>query len=113
MLHKFAWGSLESEEESVPEQPLTVDEVAEFMRVSSKTVMRAIASGQLEASQVTQGRGGWRIRPQAIDAWLDSRSNRTRPERTLAEVRRVKTPSPAPRRPGRVPRSGGGGTLVA
>lgn len=112
MLHKFA-GSLESEEQPVPEQPLTVDEVAELMRVSSRTVMRAIASGQLEASQVTQGRGGWRIRPQAIDAWLDSRSNRTLPERTLAEVRRVETQSPAPRRPGRVPRSGGGGTLVA
>ena len=104
---------LESGGELVPEQPLTVDEVAELMRVSSKTVMRAIASGQLEASQVTQGRGGWRIRPQAIDAWLDYRSNRTHPERTLAEVRRVETQSPAPRRPGRVLRSGGSGTLVA
>ena len=113
MLHKFALGSVESGGEPVPEQPLTVGDVAEFMRVSSRTVMRAIASGQLEASQVTQGRGGWRIRPQAIDAWLDSRSNRTLSERTLAEVRRVETQSPAPRRPSRVPRSGGSGTLVA
>lgn len=113
MLHEFAFGSVESEGDSVPEQPLTVDEVAEFVRVSSRTVMRAIASGQLEASQVTQGRGGWRIRPQAIDTWLDSRSNRTLPGRTLAEVRRVETQAPAPRRPGRVPRSGGSGTLVA
>ena len=113
MLQKFAFGGFEPEGESVPEQPLTVDDVAEFMRVSSKTVMRAIASGQLEASQVTQGRGGWRIRPQAIDAWLDSRSNRSLPQRTLAEVRRVETQSPAPRRPGGVPRSGGSGTLVA
>ena len=113
MMLRFAFGGFESGGESVPEQPLIVDEVAELMRVSSRTVMRAIASGQLEASQVTQGRGGWRIRPQAIDAWLDSRSNRTLPERTLAEVRRVETQLPAPRRPGRVPRSGGSGTLVA
>lgn len=97
----------------MPEQPLTVDEVAEFMRVSSKTIMRAIASGQLEASQVTQGRGGWRIRREAIDAWLDSRSNRTLPQRTLADVRRVETQSPTPRRSSRAPRSGGSGTLVA
>lgn len=97
----------------VPERPLTVDEVAELMRVSSKTVMRAIASGHLEASQVTQGRGGWRVRPQAIEAWLDSRSNRARPVRPLDNVRRVETQTPTPRRPGRAPRTSGSGTLVA
>jgi excisionase family DNA binding protein len=83
------------------------------MRVSSKTVMRAIAAGQLEASQVTQGRGGWRIRPEAIDAWLDSRGNRTFPVRPLADVTRVEPQTPAPRRPGRAPRAGGRRTLVA
>jgi excisionase family DNA binding protein len=97
----------------VSERPLTVDEVAAFMRVSSRTVMRAIAAGQLEASQVTQGRGGWRIRREAIAAWLESRSNRTVPARPLGDVRRVDSQTPAPRRPGRAPRAGGSGTLVA
>jgi hypothetical protein len=44
LLHKFAFGNSECGRGSVSEQPLTVDEVAEFMRVSSRTVMRAIAS---------------------------------------------------------------------
>ncbi len=94
-------------------QPLAVDEVAEFMRVSSKTVMRAIVAGHLEASQVTQGRGGWRIRPEAMDAWLEIRSSRPRTERALADVRRVEPQAPAPRRRGAAPRVGGRGTLVA
>lgn len=95
------------------EPPLTVDEVAEFMRVSSRTVMRAIAAGDLEASQVTQGRGGWRVRPEAIDAWLTIRSNRALPVRPLADVTRVEPQTPTARRPGRGPRAGGSGTLVA
>jgi excisionase family DNA binding protein len=83
------------------------------MRVSPKTVMRAIAAGHLEASQVTQGRGGWRIRPKAIDAWLESRSNRTRPVRPLADVTRVAPEPPVLRRSGRAPRTGRSGTLIA
>jgi excisionase family DNA binding protein len=37
----------------VKDRPLTVDEVADVVRVSSRTVMRAIAAGHLEASRLT------------------------------------------------------------
>lgn len=93
--------------------PLTVDEVAELMRVSVKTVMRAIAAGQLEASQLTQGRGGWRVRPEAIDAWLEARSNRMRPSRDLPDVARVVVEPVAPRRAVRATLGDGRGTLIA
>ena len=52
-------------------------------------------------------------RREAIDAWLESRSNKTLPMRALADVKRVEPQSPAPRRPGRVRRAGGSGTLIA
>jgi excisionase family DNA binding protein len=60
------------------DRPLTVPEVATLMRVSAKTVMRAIMAGHLEASQITQGRGGWRITESAVERWMDVRSNLAR-----------------------------------
>ena len=54
---------------------LTVEEAAERVRVSARTVMRAIRAGQLQASQLNQGRGGWRIYESAIDAWMGARCN--------------------------------------
>lgn len=56
------------------------------MRVSAKTVLRAIAVGHLEAGRLRQGRGGWRIRPEAVDAWLEMRSNRRLRARPLGDV---------------------------
>lgn len=92
--------------------PLTVEQVAELVQLSSKSVMRAITAGHLEASQLTQGRGGWRVRVEAIDEWMDARSNRARRPRPLADVSRV-DPAPVPRRPSRAPRTDGSGTLAA
>jgi excisionase family DNA binding protein len=93
--------------------PLTVDEVADLVRLRAKTVMRAIAAGQLEASQLTQGRGGWRIRPEAIDAWLESRSNRSAARRPLGDVGRVSVEPIAVRRVDRSTRAARSGTLTA
>jgi excisionase family DNA binding protein len=76
-------------------RPLTPDQVAELVQVSRKTVMRAIEAGELEASQLTQKRGGWRIRPEAIDEWMKLRSNRRRPPRSLADVAPVNTTAEA------------------
>src|SRR4051794_13118654 len=59
-------------------QVLTVEQVAERVQLSTSTVMRAINAGELEASQLTRNRGGWRVREAAITAWLDLRSNRRR-----------------------------------
>lgn len=58
---------------------LTVGEVADIVKLSTKTVMRAIAAGELAASQLTRGRGGWRIYESAIADWMERRSNRRRP----------------------------------
>ena len=76
---------------------LTIKQVAELVQLSPRTVMRAVRAGDLDASQLTQSRGGWRIEEPAIAAWLAARSNHPRhrrlPEGLVAEV------ASAPRRP--------------
>jgi excisionase family DNA binding protein len=61
---------------------LTPEQVAERVQVHTRTVMRAIASGDLVASQLAR-RGCWRITEQAVEAWLEARSNRQQPQRTV------------------------------
>src|SRR3954470_4710209 len=65
-------------EGSADRRILTVDQVAELVQLSTKTVMRAICAGELEASQLTQTRGGWRVQHAAIERWMEVRSNRHR-----------------------------------
>ncbi len=48
---------------------LTPAEVADYCRVSSKTVLRAIKSGTLRASRLGS-RSAYRIRFQDIEAWI-------------------------------------------
>jgi excisionase family DNA binding protein len=90
---------------------MTPGEVAEMVRVSCKTVMRAIEAGELEASQLARKRGGWRIMPAAVEEWMQVRSNRRRPPRPLPDVSRVEPP--VLRRGGRSPASSGSGRLAA
>jgi excisionase family DNA binding protein len=82
--------------------PMTVDEVAVFCGVSSKTVRRAIERGDLEAARLG-GHGALRIRPEAIDEWFARRSTR----RTVRRVVEAAPIAPAPvaggRRRQRVP----------
>jgi excisionase family DNA binding protein len=75
--------------ESLPGRILTLDEVAELVQLSARTVYRAILAGDLDASQLTQRRGGWRIYESAVADWMRKRSNRARPPRPLADVRPV------------------------
>jgi excisionase family DNA binding protein len=79
--------------DELPGRILTLDEVAERVHLSTRTVYRAILAGDLEASQLTQRRGGWRVYESALDAWMVKRSNRTRPPRPLADVRPVEPDS--------------------
>lgn len=79
------------------EEKLIPKQVADQVQVCVKTVMRAIAAGDLEASQLTAG-GTWRIKQSAVEAWLELRSNRQRPERPLAPVEPVGTAASAARR---------------
>ena len=83
---------------------LTVDQVADVVQLSSKTVLRAIAAGHLEASRLGQGRAGWRVKKGAVDQWMELRSNAS----ACAQARMVSAlpiPASSPdvaRRPGRL-----------
>lgn len=50
---------------------LTIEEVAEILRVSSRSVNRYIESGRLKASKL----GVWRIKRSDLDAFLEQTSN--------------------------------------
>ena len=51
---------------------LTIEEVAEFLRVSTRTVIRYIESGKLRASKI----GGWRIKESDVQLFLEETSNK-------------------------------------
>src|SRR5689334_8352919 len=73
---------------------LTIEQVAEMLQVSTRTVRRAIDARGLRAVQVA-GRGTWRVRRQDLDAWLDVRdSGAATPNEGVA-------PAPAPSAPAR------------
>ena len=50
---------------------LTIEEVAEILRVSSRSVNRYIESGRLKASKL----GVWRIKRSDLDKFLEETSN--------------------------------------
>ena len=50
---------------------LTIEEVAEMLRVSTRTVIRCIDSGKLKASNI----GVWRIKQSDVDVFLEKTSN--------------------------------------
>ncbi len=50
---------------------LTIEEVAEILRVSTRTVIRYIDSGKLKASKI----GVWRIKQSDVDMFLEKTSN--------------------------------------
>jgi excisionase family DNA binding protein len=57
----------------VPEQLLTIDDVAALCRVSSKTVRRWIKTRELTAAQLG---AQWRIRPRDLDLFIHERMER-------------------------------------
>ncbi len=50
---------------------LTIEEVAEILRVSTRSVNRYIESGRLKASKL----GVWRIKQSDLDRFLEETSN--------------------------------------
>jgi excisionase family DNA binding protein len=79
----------------------TIGQVADLVQLSTRTVERAIASGDLEASRLTRSRGGWRIEEAAIYRWLERRSNRSLAVGILAGDRPSDLARLQPRRPAR------------
>ncbi len=57
----------------VPEQLLTIDDVAALCRVSSKTVRRWIKTRELTAAQLG---AQWRIRPRDLNLFIHERMER-------------------------------------
>ncbi len=49
------------------QEMMTVDEVAQYLRVSRSTVYRLLRDGEVPASKVG---GYWRFRRHVIDRWL-------------------------------------------
>ncbi len=56
------------------EKLLTIEEVADILRVSYRSVIRYIESGRLKASKI----GVWRIRQFDLDKFLEETSNLVR-----------------------------------
>ena len=50
---------------------LTIKEVAEYLRVSERSVLRYIEAGRLKASKV----GWWRVKQSDLDRFLKETSN--------------------------------------
>lgn len=53
------------------EKLLTIEEVAEILRVSTRSVNRYIESGKLKASKI----GVWRIKESDLNTFLEDTSN--------------------------------------
>jgi excisionase family DNA binding protein len=54
------------------EKILTIKEVAQMLRVSSRTIIRYIESGKLKASKI----GVWRIKESDVHLFLEETSNK-------------------------------------
>ncbi|MCF7795242.1 MAG: helix-turn-helix domain-containing protein [Candidatus Pacebacteria bacterium] len=54
------------------EKILTIEEVAQMLRVSSRTIIRYIESGKLKASKI----GVWRIKESDVHLFLEETSNK-------------------------------------
>ena len=77
---------------------LRPDDVAELCQVSTKTVLRAIRAGRLRAYRLG-ARGAYRIRPDDVEAWLQSCPVSRVERRAPVEV---SVPPPQPRERGRL-----------
>lgn len=54
------------------EKLLTIEEVADILRVSTRTIIRYIESGKLKASKI----GVWRVKESDIHLFLEETSNK-------------------------------------
>ena len=54
------------------EKLLTIEEVADILRVSTRTIIRYIESGRLRASKI----GVWRIKESDVHLFLEETSNK-------------------------------------
>ena len=59
-----------------PDEILTIDEVAAYLKAGKRTVYRLAASGKLPAFKLG---GTWRFRRSELEHWIDQNSNQRAP----------------------------------
>ena len=74
------------------EQPKTVKEVSEWLRVHQETVRQWLRDGELVGINLG-GKSGWRIRPEEVEAFLERREELSK---NLAESNPGEVGSPSP-----------------
>ena len=57
------------EEQMVYQELMTIEEVAEYLRVKKRTIYDWLKKGKIPAIKTV---GQWRFKREKIDAWLDS-----------------------------------------
>ena len=53
----------------IQQELMTIDEVAQYLRVKKRTVYEWLKTGKIPAIKAV---GQWRFKREKIDAWLDS-----------------------------------------
>jgi excisionase family DNA binding protein len=71
---------------------VTLEQAAERLHCSVRTVRRRINAGELRASHI--GRGKWLIREEDLDDYLDATATRPREVRPLPATRQVQPTTP-------------------
>lgn len=55
---------------AMPDEIMTVRELAEYLKLNEKTAYRLVSNGELPGFKVG---GSWRFRRTDVDAWIESR----------------------------------------
>lgn len=81
---------------------MTLREIAQYLKVSEKTVLRMARTGEMPAAKIS---GQWRFRRRMVDAWLTVKMQ-SAPEESLVDILRTKesglVPIPSLIGPGRI-----------
>lgn len=59
----------------MPEEIMTLKEVAEYLKLAEKTTYRLAAEGKIPGFKVG---GSWRFRKDAIENWIDQQTEKRR-----------------------------------
>ena len=65
---------------------MTMDEIAEYLKVSKETIYKMAQKGQIPGSKIGNQ---WRFRKERVDSWLESHSNEVHPEQTTSSLMSV------------------------
>ncbi|SFQ06291.1 transcriptional regulator, AlpA family [Pseudomonas sp. NFPP07] len=59
----------------MPEEIMTLKEVAEYLKLAEKTAYRLVAEGKIPGFKVG---GSWRFKKEAIESWIDRQTGSRR-----------------------------------